>query len=515
MPHIMNVTVLTEAPPVIVSADWRRLLPPLGMGLLLLGLLFNREVVVAVQTWDASTAYNHCFLVIPIAVYLFWDRRQDFVGIPAVPLPMALLLGLPLAAIWLASERLGIMEGRQLVAISFVEVLFLAVLGKRLWWAMAGPLLYLYFLVPFGEFLTPKLQDITTWFIRHGLEILGIPAFIDGYVIEIPQGTFFVAEACAGLRFLIASIAFGCLYALLMYRSPVRRGLFILVSIIVPIIANGIRGIGIVYLGYLLGSAQAAAADHIIYGWLFFSAVILILIALGLPFRQDQLSTRSTSSAPETRAPAVSNRGVFTLVVGVAVIAALSPTVAAGFSTLATVATVSPTQIEVGGGCLVQPLVPVEGSAVRSQRVLCGAVPVEVSWIAFSSRATAGPVMVARRRMVANALTEDLQENWLVTRDGRPSAWRVMITNDPSYAIAVAVWVDGRPVRPGMAMRLRMALNSLVGSTYNPMVVTVTPVVNWETHVGAELKAAEDALPQFLLTHPELDQTVAGLSAQH
>jgi exosortase A len=480
-----------------------------------LGLLFNREVVVAVQTWDASTAYNHCFLVIPIAVYLFWDRRQDLVGIPATPLPVALLLGLPLAAMWLVSERLGIMEGRQLVVISFVEVLFLAVLGKRLWWAMAGPLLYLYFLAPFGEFLTPELQDVTTWFIRHGLDILGIPAFIDGYVIEIPQGTFFVAEACAGLRFLIASIAFGCLYALLMYRSPVRRGIFILVSIIVPIIANGFRGIGIVYLGYLLGSAQAAAADHIIYGWLFFSAVILILIGLGLPFRQDQLSTRSASLAPVITEPAVSDRSVFALAVGVVVIAALSPAVAAGLSTLAAVATVTPAQIEIGGDCLVEPLVPVEGSAIRSQRVLCGAVPVEISWMAFASRSTAGPVMVARRHMVANALTEGLQENWLETTDGTPSAWRVMTSNDPSYCIAVAVWVDGRPIRPGLRMRLRMALNSLVGSAYDPMVVTVTPVVNWATRNGAELKTAEDALPQFLLTHPELDETVAGLSARH
>src|SRR3954467_11267938 len=134
----MTVSVLTKAPPAALSADWRRLLPPLGLGLLLLGLLFNREVVVAVRTWDASTAYNHCFLVIPIALYLWWDRRRDLVGIPAQPLPTALLLGVPRAAMWLASERLGIMEGRQLVVVSFIEVLFLAVLGRRLWWAMAG-----------------------------------------------------------------------------------------------------------------------------------------------------------------------------------------------------------------------------------------------------------------------------------------------------------------------------------------------------------------------------------------
>jgi exosortase A len=513
----MDVTVLADAPPVAPPIaqppDWRRLLPPLGAGLLLLGLLFNREVVAAIRTWDDSTAYNHCFLVIPIALYLFWDRRQDLTGVPARLFPAALLLGLPLAAIWLVSERLGIMEGRQLVAISFVEVLFLAVLGKRLWWAMAGPLLYLYFLVPFGEFLTPRLQDVTTWFIRHGLDILGVPAYIDGYIIEIPQGTFFVAEACAGLRFLIASIAFGCLYALLMYRSPVRRSVFIVVSIIVPIIANGFRGIGIVYLGYLLGSAQAAAADHIIYGWLFFSAVILVLIALGLPFRQDQMSTRSGSPIDDTSAPAVSMRGVFAAALGLVVVAALSPAVAAGLTMAAAVPVQVPARIDVGSDCMVQPLPPPQGPSSGSERVLCGAVPVDITWAVFSPRTTAGPVMAARRRMVAGALTEGLQEDWLDAGNGAPSAWRIMKSSDPNYAIAAAIWIDGKPVRPGLAMRLRMALNSLVGSAYAPMVVTVTPVVNWETADGQEIKAAQDALPRFLLLNPELERTVGARSA--
>ena len=185
----------------------------LAIGLLAIGVLFHTEMIVAVHTWIDSTAYNHCFLIIPIVIFLIWDRRSTLAGLAAEPLPLAALLAIPLGIAWLAAERLGIMEGRQLVAVSMVEVLFLAMLGRRLWLALLGPLLYLYFLVPFGEFLTPKLQDITTWFIRHGLDILGIPAYIDGYIIDIPEGSFFVAEACAGLRFLIASIAFGVLYA--------------------------------------------------------------------------------------------------------------------------------------------------------------------------------------------------------------------------------------------------------------------------------------------------------------
>ena len=43
----------------------------------------------------------------------------------------------------------------------------------------------------------------------------------------------------------------------------------------------------IVVLGYWLGDAQAATADHLIYGWVFFSMVSVILIVLGLPFRQE------------------------------------------------------------------------------------------------------------------------------------------------------------------------------------------------------------------------------------
>jgi exosortase A len=513
MPRIMNAPVLTEAPPVAKSADWRGVLPPLAVGLLLLGLLFNREVVAAVQTWDASTAYNHCFLVIPIVHYLLWNRSQDLARIAARPMPAAWLLGVTLAAVWLASERLGIMEGRQLVAVSFVELLFLAMLGKRLWWAMAGPLLYLYFLVPFGEFLTPKLQDVTTFFIRNGLGILGVPAYIDGYIIEIPQGTFFIAEACAGLRFLIASTAFGCLYALLMYRSPVRRLVFILVSIIVPTIANGIRGLGIVYLGYILGSAQAAAADHVIYGWIFFSVVILLLIALGLPFRQDEISTRSDSPLGEESAPTVSMRWVFAGAAGIVVIAAVSPVVAAGLTMAAATPVSTPIRIELGSGCAVQPAAAAEGVAIRSQRVLCGDVPFDMSWEAFSPYSTAARVMSARRRMVAGSLTEGLQENWLDPGDGTSSAWRVMKSNEPAYIIAVSVWIDGEPVRPGLAMRLRMALNSLIGSSYVPMVMTVTPVVDWERRNVPQLKAAEDALPRFLLAHPELNGTVGALSA--
>jgi hypothetical protein len=45
------------------------------------------------------------------------------------------------------------------------------------------------------------------------------------------------------------------------------------------------------------------------------------------------------------------------------------------------------------------------------------------------------------------------------------------------------------------------------------MVVTVSPVVDWDTHNPMDLKAAEDAVPRFLTAHPDLNRTIGALSA--
>ena len=66
-------------------------------------------------------------------------------------------------------------------------------------------LAFLVFLVPFGAFLTGPLQHFTAQFIEVGLNLLGIPNFVTDLTIEIPTGTCHGAEACAGLRFLIAA----------------------------------------------------------------------------------------------------------------------------------------------------------------------------------------------------------------------------------------------------------------------------------------------------------------------
>jgi hypothetical protein len=98
--------------------------------------------------------------------------------------------------------------------------------------------------------------------------------------------------------------------------------------------------------------------------------------------------------------------------------------------------------------------------------------------------------------------------------NGKPSAWRIMSSDDPVFTVAVSIWVDGKPARPGLAMRARMAMNSLFGSRFAPVVVTVTPVVDWATLKGGDRLNVEASLPAFLLQHAHLDRTVGALSAR-
>ena len=491
----------------------------LCVGLVVLGGLFNREVAAAVSTWETSTAYNHCFLVIPIVIYLLWDRREVLRGAVLEPYPMAALAALPLASAWLVAERISIMEGRQLVAMTFAELLFFTMLGPRLWWRLAGPLLYLYFLVPFGAFLTPKLQDITTIFVDHGLRLLHIPAYITGYTIEIPEGTFLIAEACAGLRFLIAAVAFGCLYALVMYRSPIRRAIFVVVSIAVPIVANGIRALGIVTLGHVLGSAQAAETDHVLYGWIFFSIVILILIALGLPFREDTLegSPGRSPSGLGSRSLRDHLRPAVFGAVGLIGLAAIGPAIAveldqrAAPDSLSALPSLMPT-----GSCREQVIPLAVGldapGRMVVQRFNCGQGPVTLSIEVFSPRSTASRMLAEQRRLTDVTGADDVQSRPVSVSGSPPGTWRLVARTNPNRVAATSLWIDGEPGELRLAARARQAWHSIVGSAYSPVLVVVTAAYGSDDVSLLARQRAARAIAEFLQSQPELGVLMARLS---
>ncbi|MEQ9641999.1 MAG: exosortase A [Alphaproteobacteria bacterium] len=269
----------------------------------LMGWLFFDAVSGAIRVWNRSETFTHCYLILPVSLYLLWDNRAALARVAPKPMPWVLVLLLPLLVVRLIGDVAGVLELEQLAIVAMAQVVLLAVLGWSVYRVAWFPFLYLFLLVPSGEWLVPVLQDFTADFSVGALRLLGIPTLHDGIFITIPNGNFRVAEACAGLRFLIASIAYGLLFAYMVYRSWQRRLVFVALSFVVPLIANGFRALGIIYLSHVTDNQMAIAADHLVYGWFFFAFVLALLTWIGFGFREDIEAEKTERAAPAGPAP--------------------------------------------------------------------------------------------------------------------------------------------------------------------------------------------------------------------
>jgi exosortase A len=214
----------------------------------------------------------------------------------------------------LAGRLGGVLALEQLALVLMIPTLIWAALGARMTRAIAFPLAFLLFAVPVGDFLVPPLMEFTADFTVAMVRLTGIPIYRDGQMISLPSGEWSVVEGCSGIRYLIAALVLGTLYAYLTYRSPRRRLIFVAVSLIVPVLANGLRAFLIVMIGHYSDMQYAVGVDHLIYGWGFFGVVMFLLFMIGARWREDETprqvsegatpsSTHPSSTPPSSTPP--------------------------------------------------------------------------------------------------------------------------------------------------------------------------------------------------------------------
>lgn len=282
----MTALTLPE-PDRTATTAWLRHGFALGALLLLTLIAFRSSVSAAVQVWQVSPTYSHCFLIIPIILWLVWEKRNALAMLAPGLAPQALFF-IPLFTLgWWLGELAAINEVQQYAVIGIMQALIVALLGVNIVRLIWFPVLYLLFLVPTGEYLIVPMQNFATHFVDVSLNILGIIHYTEGTTFELTNGRFEIAEACAGLRFLIATVTLGVLFSYLMFRKVYKAALFLLACVAVPLIGNGLRCVGIIVLAHFTNNQYGAGADHIVYGWGFNVAILLILGVIGSRFRDD------------------------------------------------------------------------------------------------------------------------------------------------------------------------------------------------------------------------------------
>jgi exosortase A len=287
--------------------------------------IYYQTVLSMVEIWSRSDTFAHGFLILPITAWLIWRRRMSVTRFMPEPdyraLPLLILLG----SGWLISHAADVLVVQQTAVVGMVPVLIWLVLGWRVVWEVAFPLGFLLFAVPVGESLIPSMMSFTADFTVTMLKLTGMPVYREGTFFSIPSSDWSVVEGCSGLRYLIASITLGFLYAYLSYRSLSKRLIFILLAVIFPVIANGLRAYMIVMIAHMSDMKLAMGVDHFIYGWVFFGIVMLFLFWIGSFWTENELPSAvaiQTARSPGSLGTLVTARTLSTsIMIGLAIAA--------------------------------------------------------------------------------------------------------------------------------------------------------------------------------------------------
>jgi len=238
-------------------------------------------IASAMSVWFINDTYNHGFFILPGALYMIWQQRGAILEQHTQVSLLGVLGVAGLLFIFALGQAAYINVLQHTAIFAFVPTMVLMLFGFAVVRKIAFPLAFMLFSIPVGEELIPLFQDITAAISMFLLKLVNIPAYREGLYISIPGGQFIVAEACSGVRFFIACVVLGSVYGYLNFISLWRVIGFGIFSIVLPIVANGIRAFGIMYVGYISDMQHAVDADHLIYGWFFFSLVVIVLILVG------------------------------------------------------------------------------------------------------------------------------------------------------------------------------------------------------------------------------------------
>ena len=322
-----------------VATRWRTTLVACVVVFAALLAVFWPTVQGMVHIWYNFETYTHGFLILPISLWLVWRKRAHLAAFTPQPAPAFLVFVVGGLLVWALARLTGVLVVEQAAFVGIVISAMASLMGWQVARFLAFPLLFLFFAVPMGEDLIPPMMEFTATFTVEALRLTGIPVYREGLWFALPSGNWSVVEACSGVRYLIASVTLGVMYAYITYHTLWKRLLFIAMSAIVPIIANGLRAYMIVMIGHLSEMKYATGVDHLIYGWFFFGVVMFILFWIGSFWQEHEPAPRFVPPPRTMSSGAIGMR--------VAVIAGL--VVAASAGTLAAVQRAEAVDIEMAG----------------------------------------------------------------------------------------------------------------------------------------------------------------------
>jgi exosortase D (VPLPA-CTERM-specific) len=293
----------------------------LGAIALVAGYALFAESLVRVSKSYQQPEFSHGYIIPLISAWIIWQRRDLIWALRAPGAPSGWLLVAAGLGIAFVSKAANIDSTPYLGLVPLLIGLGAGALGWRSAGLLVVPVGFLVFGFPLPNYtyveVSTSLQLISSQLGARFLDLAGVPAFLDGNIIDLGPMKLQVAEACSGLRYLLPLLSFGVLCAY-MYRAPWWAKLLVVAATVpLTIFLNGFR---IAMTGLFLNFGNAALAEgfmHLFEGWVIFIIALVILFflmfgllrAIGWRGRMlDMLDFDRMAGRPGGHAPAIPRR---------------------------------------------------------------------------------------------------------------------------------------------------------------------------------------------------------------
>lgn len=251
-----------------------------------MAVLYYPVFLGLVADWIDLPDLSHGFLVPLVSLYLVWERRTQLLNTPACPANWGLFIliaGIGLLLLGTLATEFFTMRFSLLMVLAGTIVFML---GWGHFKILVFPLAFLVFMIPIPSIFMQKisfpLQVIASSFSTSLLQQIGIPVLRDGNILQLPNGTLHVVEACSGIRSLITLLALGTVFAYIAGKIFWERALLVAACVPIAIVVNGCRVAVTGVLAYNYGMAMAEGFFHGFSGYLMFLFALALLFVLNL-----------------------------------------------------------------------------------------------------------------------------------------------------------------------------------------------------------------------------------------
>lgn len=252
--------------------------------LALLTLIYAPILASMVEHWRIVPDYSHGFLIVPLALIFAYEKKFR---IAAATLRGSwwgaglLAVGLLLLAVGQLGSLLTPLRAGYIIS---VMGLVLLLLGWEVFMLLLFPLSFMLLMVPLPQSVVNvvafPLQLIAAQWAVSILQAIGIPVLLEGNIIHLAGGDLFVAEACSGLRSLMALLTLGVVFAHFFRRESLLLQVILVASTIpIAIVVNSMRVALTGVLAHEYGQEAATGFIHEFQGLITFSVAFFLLLA--------------------------------------------------------------------------------------------------------------------------------------------------------------------------------------------------------------------------------------------